>query len=361
MATSTNEPKKELSIVFTKVNEPPAFLSNLVRINDDEFMGVTNMQYSLMPGLYKYNVIYDKWILLISNPSGCRTIDNGICYDEQNQLIYSLGREPQMIIYNLATSKVEVIETNESVGSEPELLMIGGECHIILGRDSVHHYKWNATTQKLEAIFTFTHLGYGLFQHGISHIKSQHRLLLLGGYDDVTDYSDEIWEYHVDHNDEDRKWEKLKDVKLPTAMCNFGCILSKNEDYLITFGGEDDNPFELKNIFILDLYEMKFYSSKIKMREQGRVYPISMNNENSIIFLSGFIRNISKEYDINIPTELIQLFHAYLESDTIYLCIGRSLYKAELNDILANKVSDLSIDYYTDDESCEEDSSQAFQ
>ena len=54
---------------------------------------------------------------------------------------------------------------------------------------------------------------------------------------------------------------------------------------------------------------MKFYLSKIELLELKRqVYAVSMSNENSIILLSGFIKEFTRECDINISNELIQLY-----------------------------------------------------
>ena len=143
----------------------------------------------------------------------------------------------------------------------------------------------------------------------------------------------------------------LDNVKLPTDLCDFASVVSKHEDYVILFGGEDSFGIRIKNIFILDLTFMKFYSSKIKLTSHSELCrAISMNNDQrDTVLMSAFIRDLSRKYDINIPSELFSLFHSYFETETIYLienCSNLSI--IELRDILKDKTDNWSLDWVLD-------------
>ena len=102
---------------------------------------------------------------------------------------------------------------------------------------------------------------------------------------------------------------------------DFGWILSRNDQYLVLFGGYDcRHGFSNRNsnIFILDLNDMKFYKSSIKLSKGGRKRAITTSmNYNVLIF--GYIRNISKEYKMNIPQDLFKIFDSYFDSEMVYL------------------------------------------
>ena len=186
------------------------------------------------------------------------------------------------------------------------------------------HYKYNSTHKKLDKIFEFTHFSLGLHEHGAVHLKSQNKLLLFGGYDHVARVQfDDIWEYDLSAANIENKWVKYKDIKLPMKMSQFAWVLTKNEDYIIIFAGYclglGNLGARFKNILILDLKQMKFYSSKIKMTGDGYACAVLMyGRETDDRVISGYIRNIQKEYDMIIPSELMTLFELYLKVETIY-------------------------------------------
>ena len=62
------------------------------------------------------------------------------------------------------------------------------------------------------------------------------------------DYYDQIWEYDVNSAENAGNcgsWAKLNDVKLPIELTNFSWVMSKNEDYLIIFGGQNALNMEI--------------------------------------------------------------------------------------------------------------------
>ena len=125
-------------------------------------------------------------------------------------------------------------------------------------------------------------------------------------------------------------------------------IISQKEDYLILFGGRSKGDQYMKNIFILDLKEMKVYSSKKKLWAPSfKLRIIFMANDKNDTLLAGFIRNVSKEYDMNVPSELFQIFEMYHVLETIYVYEdGVKMIMIELGDILKDKDKDLTIEYF---------------
>ncbi len=343
------------SKILSKIPDIP--LSNLVMINDHEFVTASdsNIYYSVHKhvahdkhGLYKYNTITNEWTLLIAYPQNCSISEHRICYDSTNNIVYLYGGSNNFCAFNLNTMKMEIIEGLTDVGSNPILLMINNKCHIILGSNSKCHYVYKPELKELDKIFTFDHLELGLCEHEVVHIQSKNKLLLFGGYDDMDGSEfDEIWECDVSEPDSECKWTKLKDLTLPIKMSNFSCVLSKNEDYLVIFGAGD----LVQNFFILDLNEMKFYTSKIKPDDTGNPHAVLMYDEKSDdLIVAGFIRMVSKENDMNIPLGLMQVFHMFFDSEMLYL-LYRSfntkdrLYEIELNDILDEKI-DASLTHF---------------
>ena len=341
-----------MSSAFTELASPSisVSLSNLVKINDHEFVGASyKTQYGSKDelGLYRYNTLCNEWNVVLKYPEDLMVKAHSICYDKDNQIIYLYGYPSQIVIINLQTLKIDHVKKDfPHIGISPILLMINDECHIILGSDSKYHYKWNSKLKKLDEVFEFSHVKDGLSYHGIVNITSRNKLLLFGGYDPGLDRCfNALWEYDMNETYKYYKWRELNDVKLPMKMYDFGWILSNDEQYLIIFGGEDVDCERLTNIFILDLSDMTFYQSAVRLCHKGDTRAVSMKNDKDVVLVSGFIRNVSREYDTNIPSDLLILLSCYFESEMIYLFHGRTfrynegtmLCKIELNDILKNK------------------------
>ena len=332
-------------------------ISNFVKINDYEFVCATH-KYTISGnehGLYKYNTLSDQWTLFLKYPPEFISTNPRICFDNTNNCIYLFRNQDNMVIFDLNTMKMNTHKT-KSIGGDPAILMVNDKCHIILPK---HHYKWNSTLKEVETEFEFVHPQMGSYQPEAIHIKSQNKLLLFGYNSDNTS-PDEIWEYNM--NDTCPLWQKLDNIKLPLKIDCSALILSKNEDYLIIFGGENDEWVRIKNIFILDLNDMKFYESKMKLLF-GKTSPKAMlmnKDERNHVLIDGYVKDISKEYNMNIPYELIQILHVYFDTETIYLLEDKSnLYTIELSDILKDKSNTFSIDCFEESLSSEDSSTES--
>ena len=174
-----------MAAVFKQVAASPSMLSNLVQINNYEFIGASQVfrkNQSSTAGLYKYNTISNEWKLLFKYPPEFMPVRHQICYHKSHDTIYMLwGQEQKMIIFDLNNLRMEITVLQATdIGIYPILLMINEQCHIILGSQSKYHYKWYPESKQLDQVFRFSHLGpeeleSGLYQHGIVHIQSQNR------------------------------------------------------------------------------------------------------------------------------------------------------------------------------------------
>ena len=127
-------------------------------------------------------------------------------------------------------------------------------------------------------------------------------------------------------------------------MSDFSWILSKDEKSVIIFGGYAEAT-RMKDIRIINLNNMQIYRSKLKIPSNLTVQVISMSEcENSAVLISGYIRRISKEFNLDIPLELLSLFQVYFESEIVYLICNDYpapvFYSIPLNDILRDKTND---------------------
>ena len=89
--------------------------------------------------------------------------------------------------------------------------------------------------------------------HNIIHLRSKNMILFIGGfvYSDIG-YLKTIYSYSTIHN----KWTKLN-MKLPMEITPSSSALTKDEQYVILFGGFTIHEWESKdNIFVVDLIKM---------------------------------------------------------------------------------------------------------
>ena len=348
-----------MSSVYKCLPAPPIAngFKNLVMINEYEFIAVTSKGWGnddTHHGIYKYNTKTNTWILLMAYPSDCAAIAHKFCYDSINNIIYMAGIDERLYIFNLDNKTMNIIKKLDYLGCNPSLLMINGQCHIILGSRSKAHYTYNADLKKFEKIFEFTEFTAGLHENGIIYIKSKSILLLFGGYDPVPDRQfDVFWEFDLSAY----KRTKRDDIKLPVKMSSFGWILSKNEDYLVIFGGfSREKERRIKNIFILDLKVNVFYSSTIRLNIKTYYNAVLVHDQQSSdALINGYVRTASNDFNINIPSELIHLFRMYFVSETVHLISYSGHYSIKLEDILREKSKEFDVEYFNVDSDSDSD------
>ena len=260
---------------------------------------------------------------LISDLDGCPP---SVCYDMQSKQLYLLNlneKYGKMMIFDMEEKKINQYECPE-FSSSANAICMDGVCHIIGGHDRRElrfegyneietnlHQIWNHETKESETIHTFDQYPNGFNQSGLIYISNQRELLLLGGYKHDYDYSkfrlDTIYKYSLTN----RKWTEL-DIKLPYDLCDFGCVITKDQRHVIIMGGKatDDDGHQymcMENIFILDVMKMTIGESKITL-PFNRCKAIIMENkiENELL-VNGFIRKETDLGKMNIPIAIISL------------------------------------------------------
>ena len=286
---------------------------NLVKINSECFI------FQMVDYFCIYNTKQDEWTRL---KASYMNFDDTtpIAYNSNTKQIYAA-------IYNkLIVVDIDTLYAQKSGPGHTEnkckdgylstLIFINGDLHIIGGHnydqnDLYSHYIWNKENKSTKHIHTFTEQGIkGNFSgFGLVYAKKRGELYLLGGFDDGRVNNqwrrDEIFRYRVSA----QKWSKL-DLKLPRRMNNFGCVITKDERYIICCAGlnDEDDPPSYKDIIVLDLNIMKFLSVDMKFPHNriGRAI-IMDDNERNDLLTHGFIRREVMKYNVDIPFEIIEL------------------------------------------------------
>ena len=117
----------------------------------------------------------------------------------------------------------------------------------------------------------------------------------------------------------DKKWEKLKHITLPPNMRQFGVVSTRDERYIILFGGCD-----LDNIYIYDTRNNILRKSDIKCPMRGDIRAtISDDLDEDKLVTSGFINRCYKGKDFMnvqlLPFYLIELISKWYQNQNVYL------------------------------------------
>eukprot|EP01084_Bolivina_argentea_P134410 237097_1 len=313
--------------------------TNMIMINEDEFIIAEKRN-----GLYVYNKRLDTFHLLLSYPKLVTVHDHNICYDCQSNIVYLFCNEDELITMNLNTKTTEINNGTDvcgnPIGQYPSILILNeSELHIIGGSDNIRHLLWNKKKKEFETIYTFLDWNNGFCGHALIHNRRRNNLLMLGGFDfmkqennddDKCDHvSDSIWKYNINS----KQWNKLKDIKLPNKMFDFGFVLDGTERFCIIFGGYKDNFVKLESVYILDTYDMLFYESEIKI-PWGRYEAIVLHNEKDALLVEGFVRKCITDLDMA-PIELLELIETYYKKQYVHIINGNGYhYSVLINDIL---------------------------
>ena len=94
----------------------------------------------------------------------------------------------------------------------------------------------------------------GLFGHQSVYIRSQKKVLILGGVKGWGGHSQSITQFDTSTMAQAVEWSKFE-LDLPCPLAYFGCILY-NERVLVLFGGEKSGGTETDDIWCLDLHHL---------------------------------------------------------------------------------------------------------
>eukprot|EP01083_Nonionella_stella_P276104 937964_1 len=289
--------------------------TKMVMVNDCEFIVAGEED-----GLYKYNVQFNDFNLVVQYPDLLTVHDQGICFDSASQIVYLLCNEDEFITIDLKTKEIEThMGTDPSgnpIGCYPHLVMLDDECHIIGGSDNNRHLMWNKEKGEMEIIHTFSHLKGGISGQALIYIRSRHALFMCGCFAwRNNDLYDSIWKYDVIH----RHWTQLNDVKLPRKMYDFGYVVDAQERYCILFGGMTDvGP--VASVYIWDIRNMEFHESDIKV-PAGRCEAVLLHNEADSVLIDGFVRSQCTSHSIHMSMEmeLMVLIESYYKVQYVHI------------------------------------------
>ena len=224
-------------------------------------------------------------------------------------------------------------------GDDPSSIFIEsdiGEFHVIGGKLSNYHCRWDEHDEKLVELtkFGFT----GIQGHNLLYVKNEwnkalrSKLFLLGGYGKYPSqsykYLDQILCCDIIESSNECKWsplnsshsnftnekDKNKIIKLPVKLAYFGAVVYKHI-FLIIVGGRSEQNQKLNEIYYLNLNSMIWNKSTMKCPLKARGY-YAIITDNDIIHL--FQRNSVKHFSINvsdiIPNTELNTAENYQES-----------------------------------------------
>ena len=193
--------------------------------------------------------------------------DFSVEYHKQTNKLYLVGGLNALYSLCIKTGKVEQYHLSAEIDNGPATSLINGELHIIGGYKNGKHFVWDNNKKQLKLLHSIQESNKGIQDAALIHIPSQNKLLLLGGYDqDVDSVVDTMRVYSISDNE----WKGLlnqngDEIKLPLAVGGFGYILTRDERYVVIFGGTSgSHGGEEMDIYYLDLRTLKWAKSLVE-------------------------------------------------------------------------------------------------
>ena len=312
-----------VELATQKYQDPGGYgFNNLVKLDNERF-AMQMRGYFLI-----YNVTQNKWNKLKAKYVANATL---IAYNAITKQLYHSGLnsaryDPLKVMHidNIIAGKdtFEAYDCDDQINGS-EVIFVGDTLHIIGGCGSDDeaeddeqtifnsHYIWNEDNKSVQHIHTFDDIKGSFTSYGLVHASNRGELYILGGFDygQATNKwrRDEIYKYNIS----DQKWTKLKNIKLPHKMNNFGCVITRNERYIICSAGLGDSDVDApsyKDIFVLDLNLMKIFECDIGFPFNRICRAIIMDQyEEDELLIYGFVRYETIKYNIDIPVEIMKL------------------------------------------------------
>eukprot|EP01084_Bolivina_argentea_P315340 546305_1 len=269
--------------------------SNLVSINNDEFIVVHN------DNIYKYNIHTNKWNLWIKNVLNVNCLQCNIAYDAKTKYIYTTSDSGINIINTNSTQSQTKSVPNMALvpceNTHPSLMVIDSICHIVGPSLNNFHSFWNNKTNKIEVVNAFTQpivdelfnthhnkkytnmeATDKLCEFGLVYASKTKEIYCIGGGLRIIDWGvrfREIYHSILKYSIQNDEWTEL-DIALPhKQMEHFGCVITKDERYIILLGGcmgeqmdeeyDECEYIETDVIYVFDLQTLTLSKSKIKI------------------------------------------------------------------------------------------------
>eukprot|EP01084_Bolivina_argentea_P107509 192221_1 len=275
--------------------------------------------------IYKYNTHQNKWVHWIKIPYAYDTFI--VSFNKDNNKYYRLAGllgNSYEASYNLKSdnndsiwSKCEFHATN--TGSK--IVFIDNQVHIIGGSGSHGNKHFiNGTHSD-----TFPISGNSYQNFGMVYLKSKQLLLCMGGRSQKG-ILNELYFYSVAH----KMWSwnssltDIQTIRLPVGLFHFGCVASKNEKYVIIFGGKTCDYIDSDTIYILNMDTKNWMKCNIACPVKGLYYAVNMSDEQRHDLLCvGYINDVWKSPSIcslvKLPLYLINIIKGYYNNEYIHL------------------------------------------
>eukprot|EP01084_Bolivina_argentea_P267712 454526_1 len=292
--------------------------SKVMKINGFEF---AKWSFQYPNHIEKYNILKDEWQKWIKFPEGTNAI-NPFCnikYDSEQNKMYFVGMG-EIVILNVDGKNDYKTYSNDGSGVLAPGIIVNHKCHFIGGIVQINninykHFIWNEQTNQFDTLHQFEFPSQAYYR--IVHLKSKNALLLFAG--------DTMHLFHIKSDIYTSKWTQLKQ-KIPHSFVQryFGCILSRNDEYIVMMGGQDETDEQTDQIFVLHTDSMIFKQSRINCPKKGVFQAINMNCiENEDLLCFGYIQSVWKLNEFKdvkkLPCYLIQTISNFFSFEMVYL------------------------------------------
>lgn len=278
---------------------PGEYNPQILKITTSSFIQIPYSYHERLSVIDRFDTKGNKWDIWNPLSISLEIEQSAIAmaaFDETNKIMY-VQIVDKMIEIDLKNNTTKIAENITNIGYCARALVIDQQLHVIGGEwNNKCHLIWSTAENKYDIMHTFDVAK--ITSAGMVYIRSKNIILLLGGnvntgYQEDYD-SDEIYSYDM----ELKKWKELS-VKLPMGLSYFGCTLSRNETYVIIFGGTSEYSLR-DDIFILEIETMQFKDCKIKCPKRCTYHAIAMGGtDKAVIITSGYIRNVWSMKDFN--------------------------------------------------------------
>ena len=224
-------------------------VANLVALNSREFIcGAFNGE-KLQQRLLKFNTFKNEWTEYLKLPKYFAVDVDLTCLQLncKHNILYitkNYERNQSLIKLNIDTNEYEEIQIPDNIGMG-QLLLINDDIHLIGGENNTHSILQPNQTEP-QILFRYADED-GISYHRSIYSSKTDTIYTFGGYiHSLCAPSDNIYSFDVGTNT-----QKLIDLKMPEKLDSFGCIMTRDGRYVITFGGCD--YFEDRGLIFISL------------------------------------------------------------------------------------------------------------
>eukprot|EP01084_Bolivina_argentea_P092450 166312_1 len=299
--------------------------SEIVKFNNKEFIAAHSTF-----GLFKYNIFDNKWRLFATYPiePNYNSQKAKLLIDHDNKQLYILSDDKHTLItFNTETkifNKFDFKKIQLFVGDEayaPSLIMIKHKMNIINDNKIC---AWDNNKHKLKLVDKINLINDAYFGgYGSVYLSLKQSILFIGGSCFHYPYEWTTNNMYL-YNTNNGKVSKTNNT-LPIPLAFFGYVLTRNQKYVVIFGGIiDDKQEKTDDIYILNTDMMTFRKSVIKCPCKDSFQAILFCDEHrEQIITFGFIRQCWKSKQFLTlqypPNYICQLINQWFVDEYVHL------------------------------------------